>query len=116
MVNPHEEKCVHEKFYGKIPYYDKNLRTFGEIVVARSIATVKEKPYGQGKTCMLLGYAQNYTGGTYRMLNLRTKRIVLSCDVIWLKNPTESTCQGKKTPSHILISYKFKTSPINGIT
>ena len=21
MVNPHEEKCVHEKFYGKIPYY-----------------------------------------------------------------------------------------------
>ena len=32
---------------------------------------------------MLLGYAQNHTGGTYRMLNLGTKRNVLSCDVIW---------------------------------
>ena len=43
MVNPHEEKCAHEKFYGKIPEYTKYLRTFGEIVVVHSIATVKEK-------------------------------------------------------------------------
>ena len=29
MVNPHEEKCAHERFYGKIPDYAKYLRTFG---------------------------------------------------------------------------------------
>ena len=29
MVNPHKEKCAHEKFYGKIPDYAKYLRTFG---------------------------------------------------------------------------------------
>ena len=35
---------------------------------------------------MFLGYAQNHTVGTYRMLNLRTKRILLIREVIWLKN------------------------------
>ena len=29
LVNPHEEKCAHEKFYGKILDYAKYLRTFG---------------------------------------------------------------------------------------
>ena len=42
MVNPHEEKCAHEKFYGKIPYYAKYSRTLGEMGVVRNIATIKE--------------------------------------------------------------------------
>ena len=29
MVNPHEEKCAHENFYGKIMDYAKHLSTFG---------------------------------------------------------------------------------------
>ena len=33
---------------------------------------------------MLLGYAQNHMGGTYRMLNLCTKIIILVCNVICL--------------------------------
>ena len=32
--------------------------------------------------CMFLGYAQNYTGGTYHILNLHKKVIVLIRDVI----------------------------------
>ena len=35
-------------------------------------------------TYMFLGYALNYTGGTYEILNLRTKCIVLRCDVTWI--------------------------------
>ena len=31
---------------------------------------------------IFLGYAQNHTGSTYLMLNIRTKRIVLSRDTI----------------------------------
>ena len=34
--------------------------------------------------CMLIVYAQNHTNGTCPMFNLRTKRIVLGCDVIWM--------------------------------
>ena len=33
---------------------------------------------------MLLCYAQNHMCGTYHMLNLRTKFIVLIYDIIWL--------------------------------
>ena len=49
-----------------------------------SIANKKEKVEYIGMMCMLLCYAQNNTGGINRMLNLRTKRIVLSRDVIWI--------------------------------
>ena len=59
MVNPHKEKCAHEKFYKKIPDYAKYLNTLGEMGVVRSIATIKEKLEDRGKTCMFLGYAQN---------------------------------------------------------
>ena len=33
---------------------------------------------------MSLGYAQNHTGVKYRLFIICTKRIVLSCDIIWL--------------------------------
>ena len=52
--------------------------------VLRSIVNVKSKLEYQGMTCMFIGYAQNNKGGTYHMLNLHTKIIILSCDVIWL--------------------------------
>ena len=34
---------------------------------------------------MFLCYVKKHTGGTYRILNLRTKRIVLSCDIRGIK-------------------------------
>ena len=49
-----------------------------------SIIAKAKKLEDRGKTCMLLGSAQNYTDGTYHMLNLCTKRIVISRDVIGL--------------------------------
>ena len=81
----------------------------------RSTATVKEKQEDQGITCMFLGYAKNIIGGTYRMLNLHTKNIIISCDVIWQKTPMKSMYQEKKIPRQALISYKMKTSPITGL-
>ena len=80
MVKQYKDKLSHEKFYGKMPDYAKYLRNFGEMGVVHSIATVKAKLEDLGKTCMFLGYAQNHTGGTYRMSNIRTKLIVLSND------------------------------------
>ena len=34
------------------------------------------------KMSLLLGYAKNHTGSKYQMLNIRTKRIVLSPEII----------------------------------
>ena len=95
MVKPHEEKCAHKNFYEKIREYAKYLRNFGEMGFVRSIATVKEKPENLGKTCMFLDYAKNHTGGKYRMLNLRSKRILLSHDVIWI-NKTQGEYISRK--------------------
>ena len=85
------------------------------MVVIHSIATVKAKIQDQGKKCMFLGYAQNHTGSTYHMLNIRTKRIVLICDVVRLNKPTDSTYKKSKIQRQILISYKMKTGPIFGL-
>ena len=43
IVNPHNGKFTHEKFYGKMPYYKKHLKTVLEILVVRSIVTIKAK-------------------------------------------------------------------------
>ena len=29
IVKPHGEKCAHDKFYGKMPDYERYLRTLG---------------------------------------------------------------------------------------
>ena len=55
----------------------------------------KIKIKDQGKTCMFLGYSQNHTSGTYHMLNLCSKRIVLSRDVIWINKTYGEYISGK---------------------
>ena len=70
------------------------------MVVVRIIATVKSKLEYLGKTCMFLGYAQNHTGGTYRMLNLCSKRIVLSRAVIWI-NKTYGEYVSRKESTNV---------------
>ena len=65
---------------------------------------------------MFLGYVKNHTGGTYRMSNLRTKCIVLSCDVIWIKKTYREYVSINKIPRQTPIPYKIKASPIIGLT
>ena len=50
--------------------------------IVRNITTVKSKLEDWGEICMFLGYGENNTGGTYRMLNLQKKYNVLSRDAI----------------------------------
>ena len=57
MVNPHGEKCAHDKFYGKLLDYTKHYRNFGEIGVVCSIVNTKNKLDNQGMKSILLGYA-----------------------------------------------------------
>ena len=60
------------------------MRTSGEIGIVHNIATIKPNLQYQEMSCILLYYAYNNTGGTYRMLNLRTKRTVPSHGIIRL--------------------------------
>ena len=49
----------------------------------RSISTVKIKTVISRKYVHVTRVCLNNTGGTYRMLNLSTKHIVRSHDIIW---------------------------------
>ena len=84
--------------------YSKHLSTFGEMGVVCSIAPVKAKLEDQEKMCMFLCYAQNHTSGTYRMLNLRTKYIILRRDIIWLKKTYGQYVPRKEIPRRTPIS------------
>ena len=83
--------------------------------VVLSILNLKYKLDDQGMVIFSLGYAQQHLGGTYHMLYIGTKRIVLIHDVVFLNKHTVSTYQENKLTMQPVISSKIKTSTINGI-
>ena len=50
--------------------------------VELSFSMVKSIIEDRGNTCVFLGYAKYHTVGIYRMLNQRSKHIILIWDVI----------------------------------
>ena len=86
MVRPERTKPRHTLFYGEDPKYARGLRTFGEmaVVAIHEGKKMRSKLDNRGKTCMVVGYADDHTKDVYRFLNIHTKRIILSRDVRWL--------------------------------
>ena len=75
---------ANELFFGKKPSFLKNLVEFGRIgYVTRRDVKIKGKLMERAIKCVMVGYARNHTGDTYRMYNPGTKRIILSRDVTW---------------------------------
>ena len=88
LVNKETEKSPFEIFSKKRPKYGNNLRTFGEIGVVRNYAKkIKAKLDNRGKVCAMVGYANDHSGDVYRMLDINTKQIKTTRDVIWLNKP-----------------------------
>ena len=73
-----------QEFWPKNSRPRKTLKEFSIYAILCSIDIVKFNIKYQEMACMLIGYVKNYTIGTYRMLNLRTKHIILIRDIIWL--------------------------------
>ena len=82
-----KEESPHRKFYGEDPEYERYLRTFGEmgIVTVDPGGAIKSKLEDRGIKCMFLGYASNHAGNVYRMLNLKTRKVLITRDVRWLE-------------------------------
>ncbi len=87
MVTNTKPISSHNQFFEKEPKFARHLRTFGEIGIVTNPSTqkIKAKLADRGKTCMFVGYAENHASGVYRMLNLKTNRILKTRDVIWMK-------------------------------
>jgi hypothetical protein len=68
--------------FGANPTWSKKLRVWGEAGV---VAEGKDSKTGdRGATMMFVGYAERESDSV-RMWDSRTTRVVVSCDVIWLK-------------------------------
>ena len=68
----------------------KHLRSIGEmaVVAIHEGKKLRSKLDNRGKTCMLVGYADDHSGDAYRFLNINTKRSIMSRDarrlnIIW---------------------------------
>ena len=86
MVRPDKTMPPYTLFYNKDAKYMKHMRTFGEmaVVAIHEGKKMRSKLDNRGKTCMLVGYAEDHAGDVYRFLHIHTKRIILSRDVRWL--------------------------------
>ena len=81
-----EDKTMtrYEHWAGQNPGFVEHLRTWGEAGTVKVKSTATPKIADRGVQCMLVGYALKHAGDCYEMLNLSTKRIMVTRDVIWL--------------------------------
>ena len=63
----------------------KNLRTFGDIGTITNLQKkIKAKLDNRGYSCIFVGYYTTHAIDVFRLCNMTTKLIRLSCDVTWL--------------------------------
>jgi hypothetical protein len=79
-----KEVCPYGLLFGCKSKLPTSLRSFGKIGVATTKANIQSKLKNRGTPCMLVGYSVYHANDVYRMLNLDTKSIIQSRDIIWL--------------------------------
>jgi hypothetical protein len=79
-----KEVCPYELLFGYKPKLPTTLRSFGEIGVVMTKANIQSKLKNRGTPCMFVGYSVHHANDDYRMLNLDTKSIIQSRNIIWL--------------------------------
>ena len=85
-----ESKSSFEKFYENEAPYARCFFTFSEIAIIKNHEKIKEKLTDRGKVTMFLGYPKSSSIETFKFLNLKTMRTVLSRDVILINKNYES--------------------------
>ena len=71
-------------YYGSNPILLNHLRSFGEQGIVKTAKEHQSKLANRGELCIFVGYSDGHSNHTYRMLNLRTHKILISRDVIWM--------------------------------
>ena len=79
-----QDKCPYQLLFGNNPKLPSSLRIFGEMGVVITKAEIQGKLTNCGTTCMFMGYSVDHSNDVFRMLNLETKKIINSRDIVWL--------------------------------
>ena len=82
IVYPGESKSSYEKLFGKEAPYARSLRSFGEIGIIKNHERIRGKLTNREKVAMFIGYSKSSSKETFKFLNLKIMRTVLSRDVI----------------------------------
>ena len=75
----------YEHWCGKNPDFSKYLRPWGEAGTVKLKGKRSNKLSNQGKLCVMVGYATDHPGNTYRMWNPVSNGVHVTRDVIWHK-------------------------------
>jgi len=75
---------AYELLYKKEKGQARQLRTFGEMAVFATREKIQNKMADRGKLCMFLGYSDDHDDSTYRMMNITTRKVIHTRDIIWL--------------------------------
>jgi hypothetical protein len=73
----------YEEFYGKEALYTKSLRNFGQMCIRTVRKGHQDKLKNRGDVCIFVSYLDNHYHDTYRLLNVKKKKIIESRDVRW---------------------------------
>jgi hypothetical protein len=65
--------------------FTNSLHVWGEAGTVKIKTKMTPKLDDQGVQCMFVRYTLSHTGNTYRMWDLKTGGMHVSCDVIWLR-------------------------------
>src|SRR6056300_736434 len=86
LVHKEGEAPPHVKLFGREPKFIEHLRTFGEVTIALDPTKhkIRGKLDNRGEAVVFMGYPKDYAGDTYRMMNIATRQICHTRDLIWL--------------------------------
>ena len=76
--------CPHQLLFGSKPRLPESLRSFGELGIVTTKGDIQGKLSNRGTPCLFMGYSVNHAQDVYRMLNMNTKSIINSRDIIWV--------------------------------
>jgi hypothetical protein len=74
--------CPYQVLFGNKPRLPESLRSFGGISVVTTKNDIQGKLTNRGTPCMFMGYSINYAHDVYSMLNIETKKIINSWEIV----------------------------------
>jgi hypothetical protein len=74
--------CPYQLLFGNTPRLPESLRSFGEIGVVTTKKDIQGKLANRGTPCIFMGYSINHVHDVYRMLNIVTKKIINSREIV----------------------------------
>jgi hypothetical protein len=79
-------KSAIENFYGELPKWVKNLRTFGEVAIISDEKNkkIRGKLEDRGFPALFIGHSDYHSTDVFEFFNPKTNGVIMSRNVIWL--------------------------------